>query len=104
MRSVNDKGDSWWYSISIMNSPRRRFLGKEVISTGKGDRSVVGHVWWFSRSDPSYCKDRAGMLGVIVYLAGCLRTWRSQGFRMWRWILGEGGEWKPPKFKNRAWQ
>jgi len=48
LRSVNDKGDSWRHRISITNRPKRCFLGKVVISTGKGDRSVVGHFWGFS--------------------------------------------------------
>ncbi len=48
LRSVNDKGDSWRYSISITNGSRSFISGKEVISTGKGDRSVVGHFWGFS--------------------------------------------------------
>jgi hypothetical protein len=47
LRSINVKGDSWRYSISITNRPRSRFVWQEVISTGKGDRSVVGHFWFF---------------------------------------------------------
>jgi hypothetical protein len=30
LRSVNDKGDSWRYCISIASRPRTSFLGKEV--------------------------------------------------------------------------
>ena len=60
LEAVNDKGDSWRYSISITNRPRRCFLSKEVISTGKGDRSVVGHSWGFPEQVPAIIEMEAG--------------------------------------------
>ena len=67
LRSVNDKGDSWRCSISIRNRPRSYSSGKEVISNGKGDRSVVGHFWRFSRSGGGYYTNGGRVLEGLLY-------------------------------------
>jgi hypothetical protein len=56
------------YRISITTRPRRCFLGKKVISSGKGDRSVVGHSWGFSGLGAGYYTNRGWLMEGLLYI------------------------------------
>ena|SRR5208282_1527907 len=72
LRSVNDKGDSWRYRLSITNRPSRCFLGKEVI---QAPGQEIGRLWGISGGFLDLAAVIIEITGIEAGCGGLLYDW-----------------------------